>query len=188
MISNRRVTHKPSKVVHVVFETRIIFIDNMLNICRYLFEAFQYISCVLSRFKRAKNFLNYSGCSIKVVNAFIMLHHPIIYETASQVRSMQATSSITTFFPTFDPTFFCFFYSFPPEVYFLFRLNSTSMRFFLSIVAVFLLEYSFAFQSVLPITKRFSNSFKLQMIELEANTATYIGMFVATMVPSLALG
>ena len=107
VISNRRVTHKPSKVVHVVFETRIIFIDNMLNICWYLFEAFQYISCVLSRFKRAKDFLNYSGCSIKVVNAFIMLHHPIIYETASQVRSMQATSSITTF-PTFDPTFFSF--------------------------------------------------------------------------------
>ena len=99
VISNRSVTHKPSKVVHVVFETRIIFIDNMLNICWYLFEAFQYISCVLSRFKCAKNFLNYSGCSIKVVNAFIMLHHPIIYETASQVRSMQATSSIQHLIP-----------------------------------------------------------------------------------------
>jgi hypothetical protein len=28
----------------------------------------------------------------------------------------------------------------------------------------------------------------LKMIELEANTATYIGMFVATIIPSLVLG
>lgn len=62
------------------------------------------------------------------------------------------------------------------------------MRLFLSTVLLILLvEYTIAYRNLIPL-RRYSNSFKLQMIELEANTATYVGMFIATMVPSLALG
>eukprot|EP01036_Dinobryon_divergens_P023161 gene23161-31480_t len=61
------------------------------------------------------------------------------------------------------------------------------MRVFLpTLVLILLVEYTIAFHNAVSL-RRHSNSFKLQMIELEANTATYVGMFIATMVPSLAI-
>lgn len=53
-------------------------------------------------------------------------------------------------------------------------------------VALVLFSTSSAYQ--LSCVKKNWRTTKLGMIELQADTTTYIGMFIATMVPSLALG